>query len=136
MKTDIKILRIMYVIIFISGFILYFHYANDKEVKVDEPDYKYEIRDIDEEKSGITYSVNINEKYSFDILTTISEQIRNDYNHIYNLEKTEDKAKYFDIFFYYDNEVYYVLTNDYVEKNKINSNSENETKEIEEEANK
>ncbi len=119
MKTDIKILRIMYVIIFIIGFLLFFHYTNEKEVNIKDTDYTYEIKNIIEEKAGITYEINIDEPYSEDILKAISEEIREDYNHIYNLEKPEDKVEYFDIFFYYDYEVYRVLSNNFEQSEKI-----------------
>lgn len=131
MKTDIKILRIMYIIIFILGFVLYFHYTNNKEVEVNQENknsYEYEIKDIEEESTGVTYHVNIDKKYSSDILTAISEEIRNDYNHIYNIEKTEDKAEYFNIVFYFEDKIYHTLTNDYVERNSKEEKQEDITK--------
>lgn len=113
MKTDIKILRIMYVIIFIVGFVLFFHYNNEKELNVEETEYTYEITDIEEEKDSIVYTVNIEEPYSDDALKKISEEIREDYNHIYNLKDVGDKVEHFEISFNYDNKVYKVLSNDY-----------------------
>lgn len=126
MKTDIKILRIMYVIIFIVGFVLFFHYTNEKEVNIENPDYTYKITDIEEERTGIVYTVSIDKPYSDDILRQISEEIRDDYNHIYNLEDTGDKVEYFEIVFNYDYEVYRVLSNDYKMLNDEKNEEEQE----------
>lgn len=130
MKTDIKILRIMYVIIFIVGFLLFFHYTNEKEVNIENPDYTYEIRNIEEERTGIIYTVDIDEPYSYDTLVAISEEIRSDYNHIYNLEKTEDKVKYFEIMFYYDYEIFYILSNDFTDDETSNTKTKDISEEI------
>lgn len=110
-KTEVKILRIMYVIIFFAGFLLYFHYTNNSEVNIEEKEFSYEITEIIEGPVSITYKLDITEKYSDDILAKICEEIKQDYNHLYKLEDVNDKVDKFEIIFYLDGKVYQTMTN-------------------------
>lgn len=104
-KMDIKILRILYAIIIILGFVVFFYYQNNQTFDNSE-NYKYTITNIKELENEIYYEVNIDNKYNEEILVKICEEIKQDYIHLYKINEVYEKVNIFDIKFYYNNKLY------------------------------
>lgn len=111
MKYEIKLLKVCYIVIIVVGFLLYFYYTNNKENEIVTPNYSYEIININETNNKVTYEVNITAQYKDDILKEISEEIKTDYEHLYQLNDVNEKVKEFDILYYYENKLYKEVTN-------------------------
>lgn len=106
MKTEIKLLRIMYAIIIIIGFLLFFYYNNNKSASIETNDYSYDIQNVEEKEDSITYEVSIDKKYSEETLTKICDEIKKDYTKLYKIKDVSDKVSNFDITFYYNDKKY------------------------------
>lgn len=111
MKIEIKILRILYVIIFIIGLLLFFYYNNNKTIDTND-DYSYDIKNVEEKEDFVKYEVDIGEKYTEDTLIKICNEIKTDYTKLYKIKDVSDKVSNFDIIFYYDDKEYKEFGND------------------------
>lgn len=105
MKSEIKILRILYFIIIIIGFLLFFYYQNNNTIEIENENYNYEIKNIEENKDFVEYEINVDTKYSDEILVKICNEIKEDYIHLYKINEVTDKVDTFNIKFYYRNEL-------------------------------
>jgi hypothetical protein len=110
-KLDIRILKILYAVIFVVAFILYFDYTNSKTATMEDTGYAYTIKSVSEETDEVNYEVTITTKYDDDTLFKICNEIKEDYINLYHINDVNEKVDNFNIKFYYDDKVYKEISN-------------------------
>ena len=105
MKTEIKVLRILYALLFIVFLIIMYEYTNTKKDD-NASTLSYEILSVNEQydattkKDIVLYEIKVPSDSSD--LSGIKTELVENYKKTYSISNIEDKVKQFTITFYHD----------------------------------
>lgn len=111
-KTELTILKILYIVLFVLALLLIINYESLSKNKEMKNTFSYEILDIVETNTTATYKIELDKEYSKEILEKIVYRMEQDYIKIYDLNSVTDKVEDFIIEFYINDELYIIHQNE------------------------